>query len=231
MRYFSKFVIVLSVFLVAGCQGGNRRPLSLGPAPHQKFTKEAPATRQKNLLGLRHWRMYGALSVNVRGKTRILSFNWYQKGPQVFHIKLNTSAGFYQVSLQNYYGKLTFWRTPTRFIRTESFRNMMLSELGWYLPMRRLFYWMRGVPLPKKMSKGKVITKYDQYGHLTVLGQNGFVIQYSHFMHFGGYDLPTKINIFGRHTEVRLAIMDWVLYFNDQLMDIPKTNEVLLKSL
>ena len=232
MRQLLKISILALCVGLAGCdkpfdRGGD----GINEKAEPDFKVIPKAIRQKRLASIRHWRMFGAFDVRAHGKDRIINFNWYQKGPKVFVIRLNTAGGFYQVSLKNYHGRLTFWRTPTRFIRTTSFRNLMLSEVGWYVPFNEFYYWIRDIPLPKALSKGKVVKKFDKYGHLVVLGQNGWVLHYEDFRTYFGHDMPTRISVFGEHVKFEIAITQWILYFNQDLMDIPKTNEILLKSL
>jgi len=227
-------IIVLSCLLLAGCD----KPFDEQDdgfevkADTVKPTYISPENRINRLHEVRHWRIYGAFEVVPSDQSkRIINFNWYQKGPNLFNIRLNTPAGFYQVALQNYFGTLTFWRTPTRFIRAKSFRNLMLSEVGWYVPFRYFFYWIRGIPVPASLSKGLVVKKYDKYGRLIVLGQNGWVVHFEEYRHYYDFDVPTKISVFGSHVQFRIAIQQWLFYFENNLIDIPKTNEILLKSL
>ena len=225
-----KIAITLLLIVALGLSGCAKPPAKVISKPVKPVPYIPFAAREKQLLHAKQWRIYGALSVKLKGARRIINFNWYQNRSDVFNIKFNTPGGFYEVALQNYYGSLTFWRTPTRFIKTNSFRNLMLSEFGWYVPFNEFYYWIRGVPLPKSMSKGKVVKKFDKSGRLVVLGQNGWVIHYEAFKSFHGHEVPTHISVFGRHTQFQIAVLQWVFYFSEDMGDIPTENKLLLKS-
>lgn len=229
MRLLIKlFVILLSLVGLVGCESS----LNLGPAPKQNFIKEAPAKRQRDLSRVKKFRAVGAFKVSseMGAGSRILNFSWYNQSVKFYIMRLMSPGALYTTTLRNFYGTYTFWHGPTRFARVpgKSFQNLMLSELGWSLPVNNLTYWFRAMPAPQAKNAPKIVTKYDKYGHLIVLGQDGWVVEYSRFVTKNFDDFPTKIKIWGRRVKFDIAIKAWTLYFDEELMDIQKTNKILL---
>ncbi len=227
MRLLIKLsVIFLSLVGLAGCDS-----FDLGSAPKQNFVKELPAKRQRELRQVKKFRAVGAFKVlPEKGSNKMLNFDWYSQGNNFFTLRLMSPGAFYTTTLRNFHGSYTFWHGPTRFVRVrgKSFHNLMLSDLGWYLPLNNFYYWLRTIPAPQAKNKPKIVTKYDKYGHLITLGQDGWVISYSRFMKKGFDDMPTKITIWGRGVKVEVAVKTWIFYFDQELMDIQKTNKVLV---
>lgn len=222
-RALLRFLLVSMAVILAGCA----HPMQLGKVnTKQKFVYLSPEKRVAKLSQVNHWRLYGAFSVEVNNKTKILNFDWYQRSRKMFIVKLSSPGDFYQLMLKFYHGVFTFWKTPTRYVQAKSFKNLMLSELGWYLPFDDFYFWVRGLPLTGKYSHGKVIKKYDKYGHLIVLGQNGYVIHYRRFVNYRGYDMPTMMDVFGKHIKVRIAIKDWIFYFARDMLGRDNINRM-----
>lgn len=233
MKQIAKLFVMLFSVLLVGCSSDE---LDLGaPQKPQHFAYRAPRTRAKQLYQLKNYRIFGAFGINTRGKERIISYNWYIGGTNVYTLKLTTPGDFYQAVLRDFHGKITYWRDPVHFVRVRSLKDFMQAELGWYIPLNEFYYWLRSVPAPANLSKTRAVMQYDTFGHVTMLEQDGWQLQFKRFIQYGRYDLPTMINVVSPHGDkVRIAIKDWLLYLNNSARpskeSISEQNKQLLQS-
>lgn len=224
MRQMVQAGVIALSFLLAGC--GNE--VDLGAPPPQHFVKQSPVVRAKQLATLNEYLVFGAFSVRIKNDTHIISYNWYHAGANTYTLKLSTPGDFYQAVLQDAGGRLSYWRDPTHVIRIRSLRQFMLAEMGWYIPLNRFYYWMRGMAAP---GSSNAVTGYDAYGHLSTLQQNGWRLTYSRYINYGRYDLPTMIDVLSpRGDKVRIAVKQWTLYSGSRTSGLSKDDQQLLQS-
>ncbi len=229
MKRISK-LFLLSVVLLSGCHN----PMYLGPpARPQHFTSELPAVRAAQLYQLTAYRTSGVFDTIIDGSRRIIGFDWYFSAPNNFTLMLEAPGNMPQAILQDAYGKVTYGRGEGNTIAVDSLHNFMLSQIGWYIPLDRFYYWLRGVPLPANVSAKTFVAQYDRYGHLTALKQGQWILWYSRYIQYGVYDLPTMIDVkdpAGNMTH--LVVKDWQPYAGParSSSSISKKDKQLLRS-
>ena len=81
----------------------------------------------------------------------------------------------------------------------------MQQQTGTRLPVKNLFYWVRGLPAPGPVQ----LTHRDSNGHLTELIQSGYKISYSNYTTVNQIDLPGKIQLQGHDVMIKLVIKRW----------------------
>lgn len=101
-----------------------------------------------------------------------------------------------QVSLETADGKKFTAATP---------EALLLQQSGWNLPVSHLFYWIRGLPVPKMPAK----KTFDVDHRLNVLSQQGWVIQYLGYQAIGQIDVPNKILLSNADVNVKIIIKNW----------------------
>ncbi len=200
-KKWSKIVGLLTVLALTGCV--NLRV----PDEDIVFKHVSPAARQEQLGLIRHWRITGAFSIRVPGQSPALAnYVWNQLGQNSYRIKLASSLNLYTAMIVGRYGSVTLWKTSTKHFTAKTPEALMEREMGWYLPIRDMFYWVRGIPAP-----GKAATTFDQYGHLRTLRQKGWIIDYDRYQVENEIDLPRLITMQRGNIHVRLVIKGWKL--------------------
>ncbi len=233
MRSISRLVVFLSFLFLAGCAN----ELELGaPQKPQHFVYQAPRQRAKMLYRLSTFAVLGAFGVKVEGSERIITYNWSHEGANLYTLKLATPGDFYQVALRDFHNNITYWRDPTHFTQIHSLKSFMRAQMGWYIPLNNFYYWMRGIAAPSRSAEDKPVMRYDQFGHVTVLKQSGWVLHYQRYIRYGQYDLPTLINVMSPRLDViRIAIKQWLLASTTHQTyshtSLSKQNQQLLRSL
>jgi len=82
---------------------------------------------------------------------------------------------------------------------------LMQKQLGWYVPVVGLYYWVRGVPIP-----GVALKHYlNKYGTLKILNQQGWHIVYDRYSEQHGYVLPGRLMMTRGNLSVVLLINHW----------------------
>lgn len=200
MRKIRYFFSIIMVMLLAGCATQMEPPFD-----HPVYQKKPWKIRKIKLSDQICWDIHGAVSVSSKGKTQMGSFSWKQIQNRYainFYGPLNIGA----IGIQGLPGRVTLVK-PTGNYNAPNAETLMQQQLGWYLPVTNLYYWVRGLPAPG--AKGK--ESYDSFGHLAVLKQQGWTIQYQAYQAQDNADLPRKIIMDNEALHVKLVINDWKL--------------------
>jgi outer membrane lipoprotein LolB len=81
------------------------------------------------------------------------------------------------------------------------------GEHTWDLPVRSLHHWLKGIPAPESPVEALVL---DEAGQLPQrLQQLGWTIDYQQFASFGGYLLPTRLQVSRGETRARIILREW----------------------
>ena len=81
-----------------------------------------------------------------------------------------------------------------------------LSQLEWQLPISSMRYWILGLLAPVKAEK----IRCDEYGHLTVVLQQNWKINYSDFQAINKMDLPSMIILQNKKFFIKLKIKKYL---------------------
>lgn len=189
------------IFFTAGCA-----TLSEPPVDQAAYHKTPWKQRRMNLADLQNWWIQGAVSIQCRGKTDMATFNWKQLGDH-YTITLYGPLNLGCISLQGCPGQVTLIKPMGSTFSASSAEQLMQRQLGWYLPVSNMYYWVRGLPAPGSSAK----QIHDQYGHLVFLGQQGWMINFQAYQSQGNMDLPRKIILDNQALHVKLVISNWNL--------------------
>lgn len=198
MRKLFSSIFVLIALLVSGCA------TQIEPPIDQATYKMKPwSLRKVNLAEKTRWNIQGAVSIQSRGKTQMGSFTWEQIG-QRYAINIYGPLNLGCIGIAGLPGKVTL-NKPTGSYSAPTAESLMLQQLGWYLPISNMYYWVRGLPAPGAVAK----QLRDEYGHLALLQQQGWRIRFQAFQSHGNADLPRKILMDNQQLHVKLVINNW----------------------
>lgn len=201
MRKLLCFAFLLYATFLYGCATQMEPPVD-----NATYSKKPWTLRKTRLGDKKSWNIQGAVSVTNRGKTQMGTFTW-QQVYQRYTINIYGPLNLAGVGLQGSPGQVTLYK-PTGTFTAPNAETLMQSQLGWYLPISNLYYWVRGLPAPGHVTK----QEQDQYGHLVLLEQQGWTIQYQSFQSNDDTDLPRKIIMDNQNLHVKLVIKSWDLY-------------------
>ncbi len=199
MRKIIYLAATILTALLAGC--ASIEP----PLDYPNYLKKPWKIRKVKLAEEVCWNISGAVSVTSNGKTQMGSFSWKQR-QNVYAINFYGPLNLGAFGLKGTPEGVILYK-PNGAFSAPNAETIMQQQMGWYLPVSNMFYWVRGLPAPG--SKGA--ESYDDFGHLVLLQQEGWTIQYQAFQNQGEADLPRKIIMDNGALHVKLVIKNWDL--------------------
>jgi outer membrane lipoprotein LolB len=195
-------VILLAAAVTGGCVSTSAPPAQ-SPGT---FKTETSAQRQTELVQVKSWRATGAISVQrAKQSPVIMHYEWQQSGPEHYRVDLAASLNVAGATITGRPGRVTLQRDRERPVSASTPEELMQESLGWSLPVPALWYWARGLPAPGPTQE----TKYDSYGHLTVLRQNGWQVRFDGYHTVQGVDLPHIIELHRQDVSARIVVKQW----------------------
>jgi outer membrane lipoprotein LolB len=193
-----KFLSLISIlFILSGCASQIAPPLDR--PTHQPRTWLKPRIYQSDL----NWDIQGSISIQQRDKMQMATFTWKQIDSRYainFYGPLNLGA----IGIAGQPGNVTL-NKPTASFSAPTAESLMQQQLGWFLPVSNMYYWVRGQAAPNSI---KSQTK-DQDGHLVYLQQQGWIIQFDAYRPEGDTVLPHKIWMENQSLRVKIVINRW----------------------
>ncbi len=173
------------------------------PFAHSIPQSKAGVVKRFAPANMKNWNIQGAISIQNQNKIQMGSFSWEQVGPRYainFYGPLNIGA----IGIAGQPGKVTL-NTPTKSVSARTGEYLMRQELGWYLPVSNLYYWVQGLPAPG-LAKTQ---KQDEDHHLIYLQQQGWTIRYANYQSLTDHSLPHKIWMENSLLRIKLVINHW----------------------
>lgn len=198
MRKYFYISLILAVFLLTGCATQMEPPFD-----HQTYQKQPWKLRRVKISDKVNWYNQGAVSITSSGKTQMGSFSWKQRGDQ-YAINIYGPLNLGAIGIAGSPGAVTLVKPNGRFTAPNA-ETLMQAQLGWYLPVSNMYYWIRALPAPGKEDDAT----YDNFGHLIMLQQQGWTIQYQAYQSCGDADFPRKIIMDNQALHVKLVISNW----------------------
>ncbi|MCB1828188.1 MAG: outer membrane lipoprotein LolB [Coxiellaceae bacterium] len=202
MKSWKKIVLLGMMVVLSGC-------VSVVPpaTPNVKFRYLPWEKRQARVKSQKFFIAKGAFSLAEQGKKPVFAnYNWIQNNKNFYRIRVSSALNLFNVIILGRVHSVTLWKSSNQHITAKTPEGLIKREMGWTLPVRNLFYWLRGVIAP-----GKRQLTYDKYGHVVTLKQDGWNIRFSSFTTVKGYDLPEKVVLLRPGMRVTIVIKRWTL--------------------
>ncbi len=190
---------ISAVLLLAGCVS-----LKLSSQKNIQFSKRSAVMRAAELRKFTHWNINGAFSIQKKSSAEIANYGWQQNGQRHYQIRISSALNLYTLYIVGQPGSVSVWRANQAKWVAKTPERLMQKAIGWSLPISELYYWIRGIPAPGYNSP-----RYDQYGHLIALRQNGWSIKLSEYTHLGKLDLPRMIRLSRPGLRAKIVIKKW----------------------
>lgn len=152
------------------------------------------------------WQISGAMAARSKNKAWSASINWMQRGANSYQIRLFGPLGSGTIIIQKQGGVVSF-RDGAKSASSANAEQLLLRQTGVRLPVHNLYYWVRGIAAPGNVQG----TAKDASGHLSILRQGGYTIQYLGYMPAGNTYLPSQIKLQGNGVFIKLVIKHWGL--------------------
>lgn len=127
-----------------------------------------------------------------------------QRGASQYQIRLSGPLGSGTVMISRSGGAVTL-RDGPKTVTSANAESLLKQQTGIRLPVTNLYYWIRGIPAPGAVQG----EKRDPAGHLTLLKQGGYTIQYLQYTSTAGTLLPTNVKLQGNGIFIKFIIKNW----------------------
>lgn len=206
--------LIATMSLVVSCATKNQYPDTQQPTlpesnvvtPDTLTTLKPTNTKQSTIKPdqLTSWKISGAMAAKSAKKSWTASFHWSQQGPSQYQIRLIGPLGGGSALITSQNG-MTSYRDGPKVYSSTNASKLLQEKTGIALPVGNLYYWVRGLP-----AKGPITSsKQDAQGHLSLLVQSGYTIEYLNYQQIDGMDLPQKIKLHGHNVSIKVAIKQW----------------------
>lgn len=185
--------------LISGCVN-----LNLPSESHITFQKRAWQQRRLGLIKIRRWDINGAFSIHRPKQSVIANYSWQQHNNK-YMIKIASALDAYSAIIQGNPLYVTLKKSNREKFYARNPEQLMQQQLGWSLPVSNLSYWIRGLPAP-----GKYQAKFDTWGHLIDLRQNGWHVKFSHYWPMSNtVDVPQTLLLKRSNLTAKIVIKHW----------------------
>jgi len=158
--------------------------------------------RKQILTAMHAWHAEGAMAIKMPDQSLSAHFDWQQHDNQSYLMTLFGPLGMGSVVIQGNQQTFTLRTADGKTFTATSPEQLIRQQLGWNLPISNLYYWIRGLPAPKKTS---MIT-FDSAHRLAHLAQQGWSIEYLDYDNFNGIELPSKLLLKDDRIELRIVV-------------------------
>lgn len=189
---------LLLTVAIAGCTA-----VTPPPAPEVKIPKQ---DRQAALNQIQSWNVSGKIAVQTPNDSGSASVDWAQNHSR-YRISLLGPLGSGGLKLSGQPGAVTLQTADGKRYTASSPEQLLAERWGFHLPVSNLKYWIRGLPAPGSVSNAR----YDSYGRLSELSQQGWRVRYLGYTRVSGIDLPTKIFANSTALNVKMMIYNWTV--------------------
>jgi outer membrane lipoprotein LolB len=200
------FIAISSSLLLASCAITPKSTQSSATALTASQPAQSWSTRVESLSKIHSWDLKGKIAIRTPKDSVSASWQWQQTAGN-YTIQMFGPLGSGSFKLAGSPGNVSMQTSDGKTASSSSPETLLVEQLGWHLPVSSMRYWIRGLPVPK----GDANKSLDDRNHLTVLKQQGWVIQYLDYTTIGNVDLPTKIYLNNPQLDAKIVIKQWKL--------------------
>lgn len=199
-QIFNFAVIVILAGIITSCAStrANMTPVASKTVFEQKIVSQ-------KLFKLKSWTAKGVLGIIYDNQAESANYIYSQDGDS-FSIKLYGPLGVGSVEITGDSNEVSLKNSKGQKVKAKDAKSLMLQQLGWYVPVEGLKYWIKAIAIPN-------IEKKEQLGQnnlIEKLSQKGWDISYKKFEFVDSkYPLPTKIRMSRDNLILKIVIKSW----------------------
>ena len=199
-QIYKLLLVSLFATTVVSCTAVQTKMTSISP----KNTFEQDRIKPQ-LLKLNSWKIKGVLGIIYNNKAESANYIYTQDGDK-FSIKLYGPLGIGGVQIKGDSNQVTLENSKGQKIQAKDAKSLMIEQLGWYVPVAGLKYWVKGVAIPSIKYKSKL----NHNNLVEMLEQNGWDVSYKSYKFVDSkYPLPSKIRMFRDNLIIKIVIKSW----------------------
>ncbi len=152
---------------------------------------------------LQQWHIRGRIGIRTATESLSAMLNWQQLSG-AYTIRLSGALGSGSLQIIGNDKRVTVRQAGQADQSASDAAQLLQQLLGWSVPIEHIYYWIRGVPAALPVERQ---THVD--GHLSVLEQDGWRVEYLRYQQFTNFALPSKLRLEHDDLKVTLIIKDW----------------------
>ena len=192
-----KFILLVVLFVLAGC--ATRVPVPESDKAEQWEQHLAKLSKVED------WFFKGRIAIQLQKEGFSASLHWRQS-QQDYLLRLIAPLGRGTFELKGNGQEVSLKTAEDRVIQADTPELLMQQNLGWYVPVSGLRYWLRGLPQPEVTVETLLL---DEHGRMDQLRQAGWHVIYRNYLQQDGYELPSKLTLENDNLKVRFSIKQW----------------------
>ncbi len=183
------------VLLVAGCA---TQPAPISSAPD--WTRHSASLEEIDT-----WSFSGRIALKTARGADSASLKWRQSREDL-EFTVSGPVGIKEATLVREDDRLSLLRNGERQPLAAG-DDPLLQEFGWSLPLDYLPWWLRGLPHPGLPAERSEISE----GHLALLEQAGWTLEYPDYQWVDGRLLPRVIRFSREDVSGKILLKRWTL--------------------
>ncbi|HEY0634676.1 MAG TPA: lipoprotein insertase outer membrane protein LolB [Gammaproteobacteria bacterium] len=161
--------------------------------------------RQAALKPLQHWQLTGRLAIQTGDDGWNATLIWRQEQER-YKMQLVAPLGQGSLQLEGDNQQVELRTSEGNSAVAADPDTLILTELGWRVPVSALRYWVLGLTAP-----GAASVDIDEFGRLRRLKQAGWEVEFLDYTLHGDTELPARLFVNNHQAQVRLVIKRWEL--------------------
>ncbi|WP_080555410.1 lipoprotein insertase outer membrane protein LolB [Francisella hispaniensis] len=197
---FSLVIALILIILLSSCVTTQSNITAI--STKMVFNQE---TTYNKLLKLKKWQANGIIGIIYDNQAESANYIYLQDGDN-FSIKLYGPLGIGSVEIKGDTNSVSLENSKGQKLTAKDTKTLMLEQLGWYVPVDGLKYWIKAIAIPSIRQTSELNTN----NLLNKLSQNGWNIVYSNYQLVDStYPLPTKIRMSRDNLTLKIVIKSW----------------------
>ena len=188
---FIFFLMLVCILSACGTSVLREDNVELAPVPYDDNRSERDV-----------WQVEGKIAVKYDSKGLTFRFVWRQKGSQTtlsFSAPLGVVFRFFITD-----DYCEYINEKGEVFRATSSEELMLNEIGWFVPIKRAMFWIKGIPFPDAKIEAVSLYQDNNYKQFTQLPWTVTVEEY-----FTDRRLPKAIVFLSDGVRIKVAIKKW----------------------
>jgi outer membrane lipoprotein LolB len=188
-------------FVLSACVSSTARH----PGVESKLPHDLAAERKRAFASIDEWNIHGRLGIQRGDDGFSAGIDWLQKG-KTFDIKLSDPLGRQVAWLRGDERQVSLDTAKGQTIKAKDPEALLLKHLGWTLPVRSLFYWVKGLPDPASIVWRE---EYDEQGRILLIKQAGWEVKFPKYLTKDKKSFPKLTRLEHQDFKVKLLVQDW----------------------
>ena len=207
MEYSAVRFLLLVTALVLCCFIASCESLSVKPEQVVATNNAVIEHRQSQLAVLKNWQLDGRISLVTDNEAWSGQLYWQQTSVSDYFIQFSAPSGQGAMQLLGSSKNVELRMANGKSYQAKDADTLLRQETDWELPIRSLWYWIRGLPNPDLPVK----TTLDQQGLIQDLQQNDWHVEYKRYQQYDAFYFPRKMVIQHEDMKLRLIVTQWTV--------------------